>query len=240
MACHWVVLMLTSVLLPPSSSPPNAREVAAFRGSTERGLLEARARVERGAELLRRGRLAGATQALRQGADQLEDSFDRLAGLSEIVQAWLLVVQAELRAGHRDEARRAAEVLAVLGQPVPTDSPLPASVRVLLEDAARRVRMGPHGAVRVTSVVKGQTIEVDGRLRGVTPERFELPVGRHFIWVQTPLGPIPYRVDLSEGERVRVGQGETDELPDEWDADLAASGNGSPHAARRPVLPHRR
>jgi PEGA domain len=235
MACHWVVLTLSSLLLQTSSLSPTAREVAAFRGSTERGLLEARARVQRGVELLRRGRLTAAVQALRQGADQLEDSFDRLPGLTEIVQAWLLLIQAELRAGQGAEARSAAEVIAVLGQVPPVDSP--SSVRALLEDAARRVRAGPHAVVRVTSVVKGQTIEVDGQTRGVTPERLELPIGRHFIWVQTPLGPIPYRVDLREGESVRVGQGETDELPEDWDAELAAPVS---HAARRPVLPHRR
>jgi hypothetical protein len=231
---HRRVLLMLSALLRLSSPSATLGQVAAFRGSTEHGLLEARARVRRGERQLHRRRFAEAVALLEEGCAGLEDSFDRLSGLAEIADARVLIMQAWLGAGNRMEALRTAESLAALAQAPPDGRDTP-RVRALMEDAQRRVRQGPHGAVRVTSVVKGQAIELDGLARGVTPEDFELPVGRHFIWVQTPLGPIPYRVDLHEGESIRVGQGEPEEVVDE-----APEEAGTIHAARRPVLPHRR
>jgi hypothetical protein len=71
----------------------------------------------------------------------------------------------------------------------------------------------------------------------------ELPVGRHYAMVATPLGQIPYRVDLHAGEKLQVGQGEPgenspDSLSDEGLEGI--EGNAPGRAARRPVLPHRR
>jgi hypothetical protein len=180
--------------------------------------------------------VAEAARILSEGCLGLEDAFDRLPNLTELLEARLQLAQAELRAGHREAALAAMSSSAVLAQLALSHRRLSRGLRRLVEEAQHRLREGPHGSVRVTSVVLGQAIAVDGQPGGVTPQRFNLPAGRHFIWVQTPLGPIPYRFDLREGESLRVGLGELEDLsevPDESTAEPAT------HAARRPVLPHR-
>jgi len=240
-------ILSIAVLMSPAR-PADSEEIRAFQGSSEHGLVQARARVFGGERDLRGGRCARAKDELRAGIEGLEDAFDRLAGLDELRGAYLLLAEAALRSRDRREAERAAENLARLE---PAELKLERlarypGLRELLLAAARRVGAGPRGVLQVTSVVRGQAITVDAQSRGNTPERIELPVGRHFVWVHTPLGSIAYRVDLHEGESLRVGQGETGEVVDELspepseDVDVTERGGASVRAARRPVLPHRR
>jgi hypothetical protein len=218
----------------------DAEEIRAFHGSTEHGLVLARAKIRAGRQKLRLKRFAAAARDLQEGGTGLEDAFDRLAGLDEILQAWLLLADAELQARHRVEAERAAEAVARLyADRLPATGAKSSALRVLLEEAARRVSHGARGTLRITSVVKGQAVYLDGRPQGRTPERLELPVGRHFVLVETPLGQIPYRVDLPEGASLSVGQGDTDEVCPEI-SDVPDELGQAPRAARRPVLPRRR
>jgi hypothetical protein len=240
-----LALLAASVLLAAETrSPPVSvrNEVPAFRGSTERALLEARGRVRRGEHLLRRHRFREATAALMTGCTGLEDSFDRLSGIDEIVGCYLSLLRAELGVGHHVEALQAAEIIAVLGH-VDGFRGTTRALRDVLAAARRRVDTGPRGFLRVTSTVEGQPFEVDGAPRGMTPADLELPAGRHYAMVETPLGQIPYRIDLHAGEGLQVGQSEPGAIfPDPLgDEGLEGTeGNAAGRAARRPVLPHRR
>jgi hypothetical protein len=245
----WTSRFLSVMTLTTSVTPLNSEEIRAFQGSSEHGLVQARARVLAGERDLRRGNCARAEGELRTGVEGLEDAFDRLTGLDELRKAYLRLAEAALRSRDRPEAEGAAESLARLD---PAEVELerracPPTLRQLLRAAAQRVGAGARGVLLVTSVVRGQAITVDAQPRGKTPQRIELPVGRHFVRVQTPLGAIAYRVDLHEGESLRVGQGETGEVVDEISSELnrdeeqGPEKGGSPaRAARRPVLPHRR
>ncbi len=215
-------------------------ETAPFHGSSEHGLLLARAKIDAGRRALHRRRFAAAAVDLQAGCLGLEDAFDRLSEFDEIPRGWLLAAKAELAAGHRAEAAQAAEVVARLSPDLPLASLGKGSaLQVLLADAMRRVSQGPRGTLRVTSVVKGQAFYLDGKPAGRTPARLELSAGRHFILVETPLGQIPYRVEVEEGANLRVGQGETDEITPDL-VDLGNETTPAARAARRPVLPHRR
>jgi hypothetical protein len=216
-------------------------EVMPFHGSTERGLLVARAKIAAAQHQLRLRRYALAERNLQDGLAGLEDAFDRIDGIAEIREAWLRLAEAALRARHPREAEHAAEAVARLSPEGLTTSNV-ASPRLLalLEEARRRVKDGPWGTLHVTSVIRGQVVYIDGAPRGRTPERLDLPIGRHFLMIETPLGRIPYRVDLGEGEGLRVGQGDTDEVHPEEDWDLPREQAAETRAARRPVLPHRR
>jgi PEGA domain len=219
-----------------SGSSMEIGDIGPFHGSNEHGLLLARARTQAGLRQLRRRRFAKAALDLRAGRDGLEDSFDRLAGIDEILQADLWLAEAELQAGHRAEAERAAESVACLAPDYhPAGSTQPEAVSRLLATARHRVNVGPHATLRVTSVVDGQGVILDGARRGVTPETFQLAPGRHFVMVETPLGAIPYRVDLDASSDLRVGLGHS-APEDEQPADMPGPQR---RARRRPVLPHR-